>query len=396
MKRILSLLILLALLLAVAACGGGEEAPAAPAAEAPVAEAPAAATEASAQQPAAPAAATNTPVPPTATPEPPTATPEMAEEEVVLSEDQLAALEKLESYRLVVSFSSKGVDAEGEPIDDTAEIITEYTRDPEARRMVMNFVDNTDPSAEQGAMESFQIGNDMYMFAGEDVGWMRVSTEESPFADPELSMITSGNIFSDLEEMRRVRPDEEIGGIDSRHFEFDEQVLGKIFGEDVGDVTATGDVWIAKDGGFVTKYVLTIEVASGNGGIFDPSLVTGVIEMNFELQDVNSAITIELPEEATAGANLAGFEGAFPMPDDGRFQAASANFAMIESDTPVAEVIAFYEEVLVGLGWTKDEQGSVAMGDMASFTFTKEGVQLSLLVSQDSSTGKTQIMASAQ
>jgi predicted small lipoprotein YifL len=392
MKHGLSLLILLALLLSVAACGGGDEAPAAPASEAP-----AAATQAVAQQqPAAPAAPAATSVPPTATPVPPTATPELSEEEVALTEDQLAALEKLESYRLVVAFSSKGTSAAGEPIDDMAEIITEYTRDPEARRMVMNFVDNTDPSADQGAMESFQIGNDMYMFAGEDVGWMRVSTEESPFADPELSMITSGNIFSNLEEMRRVRPDQRIGGIDSRHYQFNEQVLGKVFGEDVGDVTATGDVWIAKDGGFVTKYVLTIEVAGGNGGIFDPNLASGVIEMSFELQDVNSDITIELPEEAAAGVNLAGFDGAFPMPEGASIKAASANFAMIESDAPAAEVLAFYEEALAALGWAKDEQGSMSMGDMASLAFTKAGVQLSLMVSQDSDTGKTQIMASAQ
>jgi predicted small lipoprotein YifL len=389
MKHGLSLLILLALLLAVTACGGSEEAPAAPAAEAP-----AAATESVAQQ--QPAAPTATPVPPTATPVPPTATPELTEEEVTLSEDQLAALEKLESYRLVVTFSSKGTDAEGEPIDDMAEIVTEYTRDPEARRMVMNFVDNTDPSAEQDAMESFQIGTDMYMFAGEDVGWMRVSTEESPFADPELSMITSGNIFSDLEEMRRVRPYERISGIDSRHYEFDEQVLGRVFGQDAGNVTATGDVWIAKDGGFVTKYVLTIEVAGGNGGIFDPTLTNGVIEMSFELQDVNGDISIELPEEAAAGATLAGFSGAFPMPDGSRVQAASANFTIVESDVPVAEVLAFYEQALAELGWAKDEAGSMTMGDMASYTFTKDGVNLSLLVSLDSNTGKTQIMANAE
>lgn len=385
MKHGLSLLILLALLLAVAACGGGDEAPAAPASEAP-----AAATEAVAQQePAAPAA-------PTATLVPPTATPELTEEDAALSEDQLAALEKLESYRLVVTFSSKGTDAEGEPIDDIAEIITEYTRDPEARRMVMNFVDNTDPGAEQDALESFQIGQDMYMFAGDDVGWMRISTEESPFADPDLAMITSGNIFSDLEEMRRVRPDEKISGIDSRHYEFDEQVLGKVFGQDVGAVTATGDVWIAKDGGFVTKYVLAIEVAGGNGGIFDPNLASGVIEMSFELQDVNGDITIELPEEAAAGATLAGFTGAFPVPDGSRVQAASANFTIVESDVPVAEALAFYEQALAELGWTKDEAGSMTMGDMASFTFTKDGVLLSLLVSLDSNTGKTQIMANAQ
>ena len=173
-------------------------------------------------------------------------------------------------------------------------------------------------------------------------------------------------------------------------------MLSKVFGEDVGDVTATGDVWIAKDGGFVTKYVLTIDVKDGNGGIFDPTLASGLIEMSFELQDVNSDITIEVPEEAAAGATLAGFDGAFPIPDGGRVQAASANFTIVESDAPVAEVIAFYEEALARLGWIKDEQGSMTMGDMASYAFTKDGVQLSLLVSLDSNTGKTQIMASAQ
>jgi len=69
---------------------------------------------------------------------------------------------------------------------------------------------------------------------------------------------------------------------------------------------------------------------------------------------------------------------------------------MIESDAPAAEVLAFYEEALAALGWAKDEQGSMSMGDMASLAFTKAGVQLSLMVSQDSDTGKTQIMASAQ
>jgi len=393
MKRALLLLTLMALLLAVAACGGGDEAPAAPAAAteavAQQPAAPAPATEATAQKPAAPDAATNTPVPPAATPEP-------ADDEAALSEDQLAALEALDSYRLLVSFSSKGTDADGQPIDDVAQITTEYTKDPEARRLVMNFVDNTDPSAEQLPLESFQIGSDMYMFAGEDMGWMRISSEESPFDDPELSMITSGNIFSNLEQLRRVRPDEEIGGIDSRHYQFDEQVLSKVFGEDVGDVKASGDVWIAKDGGFVTKYALVIDVKSGSGGLFDPTLASGVIEMSFELQDVNSDITIELPEEATAGATLAGFDGAFPVPDGGRIQAASANFTIVESDAPVAEMIAFYEEALAALGWTKDEQGSFSMDDMASTTFTKDGVQLSLVVSLDSDSGKTQIMASAQ
>ncbi len=197
--------------------------------------------------------------------------------------------------------------------------------------------------------------------------------------------------------MKRVRPDERINGIDSRHYQYDEKVLGKIFGEDLGNTTATGDLWVAKDGGFVTKYILTIEVDGSSGGMFDPNMTTGAIEMNFELQDVNEPITIELPEEATASANLNGFDGPFPMPEDANVQAASSTFTVMDSDTPVAEVIAFYETALADLGWTKDEQGSMTMGeDMASLAFTKDGVQLSLIISLDSSTGKTQIMASTQ
>lgn len=389
MKRIIALLMVMAVLLLAAACGGGSEEAATPAADAPTS-----ASQPAQEQPAQ-AAATNTPAPPTATPVPPTATPEM-EEEITLSEEQLAALEELDSYRLVVTYTSKGADADGNPIDDSAEIITEYARAADARRMVMTFTDNTDPEAQLESIESYQIGQDMYMYGGDDVGWMRISTEESPFSDPDLAMMTSGNIFSDLDQMRRVRPDERISGIDSRHFQFDEQVLGRLFSEDMGGIKASGDVWIAKDGGFITKYEMTIDVDGGSGGMFDPNMTSGTLEMSFELQDVNEDITIEVPEEAMASASLAGFEGAFPMPEDANVQASSANFTILDSSLPVEEVIAFYEAALAELGWTKDEQGSMSMGDMASLTFTKDSARLSLLVSLDENTGKTQIMASSE
>lgn len=402
MKRGLLIVVLMALIVAVAACGGGAEeptaAPQAPATEQPAVE-PAAGQE-SADRQEQPAAPTSTPVPPTATPEPATPTPEPEMEGEPLSEEQLSALEALDSYRMVVTYTSQGTDADGNLVDDSAEIVTEYTKDPAARRMVVTFVDNTDPEAEQTSMESFQIGQDMYMFAGEDLGWMRVSVDESPFNDPDLTMLSSGGIFSNLEEMERVRPDEKINGIDSRHYRFDERVLNRLFGaaidEDLGEVKADGDLWVAKDGGYVTRYELTIEVNGGSGGMLDPTLVNGTIQMLFDLQDVNSDIAIELPEEATAGASLAGFDGPFPAPEGSRVQAASAGFTIIESDLPTEEVLAFYEQALADLGWTRDEEGSMSFGNMASLAFTKDGVKLSLLINADENTGMTQIMANAE
>ncbi len=387
MKRILSFAILMIVLLTAAACGG-DKAPATTATQAPAAAADTGGQQQ--QATAAPAAATATPIPPTATAEP-------EEAEAPLDEEQLAALEKLESYRLVINFISKGSDAEGNPIDTEGEIITEFNRADNARHMVMNFVDNSDPTAPQSPVEVFQIGTDLIMFAGDDVGWIRISTEDSPFSDPDLAMMTSGNVFTDLENMRRVRPDEKIGGIDSRHYQFDEaSVLSKLFDAEMDNVAASGDVWIAKDGGYVTKYSLVIDVDGGSGGMFDPTMAKGTMTMDFELQDVNSNITIEAPEDAMASTNLAGFDSPFPMPEDASIQAASANFTILTSAMPVADVVAFYDEALAELGWIKDESGSMSMGDMASLSFSKDGVTLSLIVSLDSSTGKTQIMANAE
>lgn len=391
MKRSLLTLLLLAMLVFVAACGGGSDEPASSATTPAASSSSSGGTQA--EQPAP--AATATPVPPTPTPVPPTATPEPEEEP--LSAEQLAALEALDSYRLVVNFSSVGTDADSNPIDDSGEIIIEYTKEPPARRMVIGFVDNTDPAAEQESIETFQIGQDMYMYGGEETGWMRIATEESPFDDPDLAMLSSGDIFTNLEEMKRVRPDEEINGIDSRHYTFDEKVLERLFLEPGGDVTATGDVWIAKDGGFVTKYVLTIQVNDGNGGMLDPNMANGTLEMSFELQDVNSDIQIELPEEATAGLSLAGFEDQeFPAPPGSTTQMAGGQMVVLQTEAPIEEVIAFYETTLADMGWTKDEQGSMSFEGMSSLSFTKDGATLSVLITSDDSTGLTQIMANTE
>ncbi len=387
MKRILSLLMLMALLLLVAACGGKDKATAT--------AAPTSASPSTEQQPGQ-AAATNTPAPAAATSAPATATPAPADDEQALSAEQLTALEALDSYRQTVIYTSQGVDIDGNPIDDRAEIISEYTRDPQARRMVMSFINNLDPAASQDNLEVYQIGTDIYMEGGEDVGWLRLSSEESPFASAEVAMLTGGGIFSNLDQMRRVRPDQKINGIDSRHYQYDESVLGNIFGQDMADITGSGDIWVAKDGGYLTKYLLTVEVKEGNGGLFDPNMATGTFTMEFEMKDVNQDFTIELPEAATASVSLTGFDGPFPMPEDGIVQVASAGFTVIFTAMPVEDVIAFYEAELAELGWTKDEEGSMSMGEMASLGFTKDDVKLTLLITFDSSTSQTQIMASAE
>ena len=265
MKRGLLIVTLFVVLLIAAACGGGsdenKEAPlrrqSPP--EVAVREAPAAnPVEAKPTDTPVPAKATTVAEPPTVEPEP------------TLTDEQLKAIEKLDSYRAVTTWTSKGTDAEGKPIDNSAEINIEYTKEPLARSMSMAIDSTSELTSTMQSFVIYQIDKDMYMNVGEDVGWIRIQQDQSPFDDPSISLMTGGQLFNNLEDLKRVRPDEKINGVDSRHYTFDEKVLGKLIGDATGDVKADGDVWIAKDGGYVTKYVLAIEVKGGNAGMLDP------------------------------------------------------------------------------------------------------------------------------
>ncbi len=376
MKRGVLIMTLFVVLLIVAACGGGSDESKEKATSVPVAT----------QGGAAPAAKATL-----------VAEPATVEEEPALSEDQLKDIENLDSYRAITTWSSKGKDSEGKNLETSTEITMEYTKEPPAQHMAMSTSStNADQTNDVQSFDMYQIGTDMYMSSGEDGTWMRVQQDELPI-DPSFAGLSGGQFFTNLEDLKRVRPDQNINGIDSRHYTYDERVLGMLFGSATGDVTAEGDVWIAKDGGYVTKYVVTIEVKNGSGDILAPTMTEGTSTLAWELQEVNSKdLKIELPKEAVAGATLAGFDEAFPTPEGSSVQASSGDFAMIQTDLTVEEVTKFYEDTLSKLGWTKDDSSSGEFGGMTSLSFAKDGVQLSVMITADEDSGKTQIMASAQ
>lgn len=401
--KLFAVLLILAMTLTLAACGGDKPAPADDGATA--AQQPAAT-----QQPSGSSeqtAPTNTPVPPTATPKPapPTATPAPPTDTPAAEADEdaapaaLAALDALQSYRARITYQIQGTRDDGSEVNDVMTMESAYSAENDARFMTMQFEGtDEDGNAMPEHLEYYQIGTDMYMYGGEEMGWMRVSNEQSPFADPSMGFLfNSETVFSNLDDLKRERPDEEIAGIDSRHYSFDETAIADFLTDDTSEVKAEGEVWIAKDGDFVTKYILKIDVEASNADALDPTLETGTIDMAFELTEANTDIVIELPEEATGGTHLTGFEdGTLPMPDDAVVTVATNEFSIVQTDLTVEEAVAFYEAALQELGWTKDDSSSMSMGDMASLSYSKDGVKLTVLVQPDTTTGKTQVMFNAE
>lgn len=405
MKRGLLLFALATLLLIAVACGG-KATPETSSTTAPAAVEPTKAALA-AQATPVPAAATSVPATPKpaatavpATPKPAASSDTGPEADPTLSPDQLEAIAKLDSYRSVTRFSSEGTQTDGSVEKTSLEIASEFNRADDAGHFSMTILDQG--KAEPGAtptpqtMEYYQIGKTMYTNLGGDQGWMQIGMEANPFNDPQMDFITKpGAIFSGLDTLKRERPDEKVNGIDSRRYSFDEKALGSLLGQ--GEATAKGQLWVAKDGGFVTKYILDIQVRNGGASLMAPEMKEGKLRMEFELKDVNQPITIEVPKEATGGAKLAGFgDTPFPTPDGTRTMAASGNFAIFQTDMAPADVQKFYEDTLAKLGWTKDEGSSMATGDTVSLTFTKDSNKLTVLVTKDAQSGKTQIMANAE
>jgi hypothetical protein len=75
----------------------------------------------------------------------------------------------------------------------------------------------------------------------------------------------------------------------------------------------------------------------------------------------------------------------------------SPDGTMLETALSPEEVVAFYESALADLGWTKNEDESIAMGGLVSLAFDKAGNRLTLIMtSEGAGPGLTQVMAAVE
>ena len=410
MKRILSTVpTLLILVLLVVSCGGKAE-PQAAQAPAPTTTPQAAAPQAT--QAPAPKAADTAASAPTEAPEPteapaPTSAGSTVSDDASSSDARPAAHDSLDSYRSIFTMTYLGTDTDGGPIDERVEISQEYTRDPLARHLLARYEYGSETGEEPSKFEYYQTGNEGFILADEETGWMSVSEDNPPFGMGSLMRMGDPTMLVDLAEMRRALPDEPINGITSRHYQFDEGMLHDSMTEGTGELTARGDLWIAEDGNFVTRYELTIEIKGGDGAALYPDMAEGAIEFTFDLLEVNSDIVIDALAATTAGragsgddsdrAWVGGFaHNEFPLPEGTRFQLQSEDIFIIESDRSFEELAAFYEQSLPGSGWTKNVSDSILTGNMGVQIYEKNGQRLLLTLTQDPSTGKSMLMVSAE
>jgi hypothetical protein len=386
MKRVTWIVLLLvAFSLVLVACGGDEP-------EATVA-APTAQEEADTVEESAPEAEPEVAAEPTAeelNAEEPAAEPEeaMTETEVALADLQLSSLDELSSYRYDMVMEIIATDETGQEVTQSMQMILAVSTDPPATSMSMS-AEGQEEFADMGNIEFVQSGDTSYIVMGE-MGCMALPADaEGAMSTDELTEgFTPDSLMEDLENVTLVG-EETIDGIDTLHYTYDETSM--LAEEMVGIESMEGHIYLAKDGGYMVRSIVDVV---GNSKYMTDMAVEGVqsgvthIEMN--LKDVNGNVEILVP--ASCEGQDAAADSEWPMMEDASEITSFAGILSYTTASSGNDTIDFYNDAMVGIGYTLDEASSFVSEGNGLLTYTNDAEgSVSITISEDTDSGLTTV-----
>jgi len=165
---------------------------------------------------------------------------------------------------------------------------------------------------------------------------------------------------------------ETVNAVVANHYTFDERAFGQ-----PDSAQSNGELWIANEGGYIVKYLLTTK---GNADYFGEG-IEGTLTWDYELTDVNQPVTITLPDSCPGGlVNV-------PTLIDASDVLRLPGLLTYHTATSLADAAAFYQQELPKLGWELD--GEPALADTSALLDYVQGAQtLSVIITADE-TGTT-------
>ncbi|MFQ5576486.1 MAG: hypothetical protein ACE5G8_05795 [Anaerolineae bacterium] len=296
-----------------------------------------------------------------------------------------ATLANFTSYRTQLVMTYEGTTSSGTPTAGKIDVLTEQTKEPPALHMTMRVEgDTVAEMGGQGLVEVYTVGDTTYLQNPEDGSWMSFSGggAEDAFGGGFLS---ADELVDIPKTARRSLLPQTVNGISTWHYTFDES---DIVDETTSLQSASGEMWVAVDGGYPVKFVMEAtgsSMSEAEGELFE----SGSFKIEYELKDVNAGFTITPPEEALNAGGFFGGSGEetgqtdLPMLDDADVQFSMAGMVSYYTAAGVNQVVEFYRAQLPPLGWTADTSFEMVSDDGALLNFTKEGVELTLSVNRE-------------
>jgi hypothetical protein len=168
---------------------------------------------------------------------------------------------------------------------------------------------------------------------------------------------------------------EAINGAPADHYTFDENALGQ-----AGRATSKGEMWVASDGGYILKYLLT---TNGKADYFGEG-VEGTLSWDYELTGIGQPVTITLPDDCPPGMlNV-------PQLPDASNVTNVPGLLRYETSTSLADIAAFYQAQIPPLGWDVGSDPDFTDTSMI-VDFTQGTVTLTVTASIDNGVTTVQI-----
>ena len=269
--------------------------------------------------------------------------------------DMQAGLADLSSYKATLTYSFDGVVAGNtEQWSKTYVMLTK--REPAARQLTIETT---------GGVPELET-----VFMAEADG---TSYEHLPGGACTASVIEQGNSFADWLEpaglLISVIGADEAGGetvndVAANHYTFDERALG---GADISK--STGEMWVASEGGFIVKYLLT---TSGDADYLGEGK-EGTLTWDYQLTDINQSVSFDLPKDCPPGLVDA------PLLPDAVNVLNMPSMLSYDTSASVKDAAAFYTEQIPDLGCEVVDEPSIT-DTTAMLEFTHEDQTMTVII----------------
>lgn len=313
-----------------------------------------------------------------------------------------SSLDQFDSYKSTTEMSYEGTDADGNPTSGAIMFLSEEIKEPYASHIVMKFegdiANEMGSTTSDGAasIEMYNADGMFYMENPEDGTWMSFPSDgnSAGFGD-----FFSADDFADLpDNAHKSLLPQTVNGISTWHYTFTEKDLPVADRE--GVETAEGEIWIARDGDFPVKFILTVK---GDNIMGDSAVTNGVLHMKYELTDINNVKSIVVPDDVknaagnlgdlfgggsdsgsstdgTAGGTDSGFANIdMPMMNDADVQFSMDGMTSYLTGAGSDEIIAFYNKKMLADGWETDESMNYSDETGGWLNYTKDNISLDVI-----------------
>jgi hypothetical protein len=301
---------------------------------------------------------------PSPTSEPPTSSEDDTFEADVIT----SGLASLDRYRTTFTMSFDGTD-DGQPSQWTFQMDQAFTKNPPASRIAYSGSGDDDMSSVSG-FEMVRVNDMSYIKFGAEEGNCIVSSADDDTSTLD-DMFALEDVVGGLSNARRAGPDETINGVRARHYVIDQSGL---LGGMAGFTQAEGEVWVATEGDYIVKYLLSAE---GKDTLFGKANSEGKLTWEYEVSDVNQRFEITPPADCESAASD------IPVMPDATEQTTMGAMITYKSASPFREVVDFYQDEMPNNGWEPSGDEPMLTEELAMLTYEKDGKKASITITTD-------------